>query len=89
MPHRAPPPVPQDFGLVLSAAASVGLGYRQHILAVSADTDIDGDAFVYYISDEKLLALTLAPHRRGPVARVPTCWCLARSYERLDRRTPW
>ncbi len=48
-------PTPEDFSPVVSAAATVGLGYLQHIVAVAADTD--GDAFVYHISDEELLTL--------------------------------
>jgi hypothetical protein len=52
---------PQDLSPVVSAAASLGLGYLQHIVAVAADTD--GDSFVYYLSDEELL--TLAHHTRG------------------------
>ncbi|TDB99393.1 hypothetical protein E1091_06990, partial [Micromonospora fluostatini] len=47
---------PEDFPPVTTAAASVGLGYLQHIVAVAADTD--GDAFVYHVTDEELLTLT-------------------------------
>lgn len=43
-----------------AAAASVGLGYLQHIVAVSADAC--GDAFVYHATDEELLTLT---HQTG------------------------
>ena len=32
-------PVPEDFSDVVQAAAGVGLGYLQHIVAVAADTD--------------------------------------------------
>jgi hypothetical protein len=39
----------------VSAAAGVGLGYLQHIVAVAADTD--GDAFIYHVTDEELLTL--------------------------------
>ncbi|GAA5200757.1 hypothetical protein GCM10023322_79310 [Rugosimonospora acidiphila] len=46
---------PQDFSDVVHAAAGVGLGYLQHIVAVTADTD--ADAFVYHVTDEELLAL--------------------------------
>ncbi|MEU4626652.1 hypothetical protein AB0G04_42545 [Actinoplanes sp. NPDC023801] len=49
------PPVPEDFSGVVQAAAGVGVGYLQHIVAVAADTD--GDAFVYHVTDEELLAL--------------------------------
>ncbi|MEV0003467.1 hypothetical protein AB0H28_14430 [Micromonospora sp. NPDC050980] len=47
---------PEDFSPVATAAAQVGLGYLQHIVAVGADTD--GDAFVYHVTDEELLTLT-------------------------------
>ncbi|MBM0255842.1 hypothetical protein [Micromonospora sp. 4G55] len=47
---------PQDFTPVATAAASVGLGYLQHIVAVAADAE--GDAFVYHVTDEELLTLT-------------------------------
>ncbi|MEU1238334.1 hypothetical protein ABZ399_29605 [Micromonospora aurantiaca] len=47
---------PQDFSGVVQAAASAGLGYLQHLVAVTADTD--GDAFVYHVTDEELLTLT-------------------------------
>ncbi|PZG12493.1 hypothetical protein C1I95_25665 [Micromonospora craterilacus] len=46
---------PEDFTPVVQAAAGVGLGYLQHIVAVTADTD--GDTFVYHITDEELLTL--------------------------------
>jgi SAM-dependent methyltransferase len=46
---------PEDFTPVVQAAAGVGLGYLQHIVAVAADTD--GDAFIYHVTDEELLAL--------------------------------
>ncbi|MCI4066198.1 hypothetical protein MRQ36_28065 [Micromonospora sp. R77] len=46
---------PEDFTPVTGAAASAGLGYLQHIVAVTADTE--GDAFVYHITDEELLTL--------------------------------
>ncbi|MEU8606449.1 hypothetical protein AB0C29_00350 [Actinoplanes sp. NPDC048791] len=49
------PTTPQDFSPVSQAAASVGLGYLQHIVAVAADTD--GDAFTYHVTDEELLSL--------------------------------
>ena len=49
------PTGPQDFTPVLQAAATVGLGYLQHIVAVTADTD--SDAFIYHATDEELLAL--------------------------------
>jgi hypothetical protein len=46
---------PEDLSPLATAAASVGLGYLQHIVAVAADTD--ADAFVYHVTDEELLAL--------------------------------
>ncbi|KUL31412.1 hypothetical protein [Actinoplanes awajinensis] len=49
------PPIPEDFSSVVQAAAGVRLGYLQHIVAVAADTD--GDAFIYHVTDEELLAL--------------------------------
>ncbi|MET7949070.1 hypothetical protein [Micromonospora sp. NPDC005324] len=52
---------PEDFTPVATAAAQVGMGYLQHIVAVSADTD--GDAFVYHVTDEELLTLT---HQSDP-----------------------
>ncbi len=47
---------PQDFSPLAAAAANAGLGYLQHIVAVTADTD--ADTFVYHVTDEELLALT-------------------------------
>jgi hypothetical protein len=49
------PAIPEDFMPVVQAAAGVRLGYLQHIVAVAADTD--GDAFIYHVTDEELLAL--------------------------------
>jgi hypothetical protein len=49
------PPAPEDFTPVVQAATGVRLGYLQHIVAVAADTD--GDAFIYHVTDEELLAL--------------------------------
>ncbi|GAB1644232.1 hypothetical protein [Krasilnikovia sp. MM14-A1259] len=46
---------PQDFSRISTAAASVGLGYLQHIVAV--DADAGAEAFVYYVTDEELLGL--------------------------------
>ncbi|WP_213451215.1 hypothetical protein [Rhizomonospora bruguierae] len=57
---------PEDFSPIAAAAAQVGLGYLQHIVAVAADTSGDGhgdghgDAFVYHLDDEELLALSKA-----------------------------
>ncbi|MFI6132709.1 hypothetical protein [Micromonospora sp. NPDC051141] len=49
-------PTPEDFSPVATAAAQAGLGYLQHIVAVTADTD--SDQFAYYATDEELLTLT-------------------------------
>ncbi|MFB9235023.1 hypothetical protein ACFFWC_05660 [Plantactinospora siamensis] len=57
---------PEDFSSVVQAAAGVGLGYLQHLVAVTADTD--GDAFVYHVTDEELLTLTTAMGDRWRVA---------------------
>jgi hypothetical protein len=61
-------PTPQDFGPLMSAAATVGLGYLQHIVAVAADTD--GDAFVYHITDEELLAIAQPDDRHWVAAHL-------------------
>jgi SAM-dependent methyltransferase len=53
---------PEDFSPVAAAAAGAGLGYLQHIVAVAADTD--GDAFVYHVTDEELLALAADTERQ-------------------------
>ncbi|MFG1892224.1 hypothetical protein ACGFIR_30710 [Micromonospora sp. NPDC049051] len=59
---------PEDFTPVATAAAEVGLGYLQHIVAVAADTD--GDAFVYHVTDEELLTLTHQSDPRWAVAHL-------------------
>ncbi|RAO38657.1 hypothetical protein PSN13_00776 [Micromonospora saelicesensis] len=59
---------PEDFSGVVQAAADVGLGYLQHLVAVTADTD--GDAFVYHVTDEELLTLTTAVDQRWQVAHL-------------------
>jgi hypothetical protein len=53
---------PEDFSPVVTAAAGVGLGYLQHIVAVTAGTS--GDAFVYHVTDDELHAL--AHQAEGP-----------------------
>lgn len=55
---------PEDFTPVATAAASVGLGYLQHIVAVAADISDEGDAFVYHVTDEELLTLTHQTHQQ-------------------------
>ncbi|MFD4207057.1 hypothetical protein ACFWRG_13825 [Micromonospora tulbaghiae] len=59
---------PEDFSGVVQAAAGIGLGYLQHLVAVTADSD--GDAFVYHVTDEELLALTTAVSDRWRVAHL-------------------
>jgi hypothetical protein len=44
-----------DFGPLVDTAQTAHLSYLQHIVAVRAD--VDGDQFVYYATDEELLAL--------------------------------
>ncbi|SIN44910.1 hypothetical protein [Micromonospora cremea] len=46
---------PENFSPLAAAAANVGLGYLQHIVAVTADTD--ADTFAYHVTDAELLAL--------------------------------
>jgi hypothetical protein len=61
---------PEDFSPVAAAAAGTGLGYLQHIVAVTADTD--GDQFVYHATDEELLTLAHHPDPDRPsVAHLP------------------
>ncbi|MFC3504122.1 hypothetical protein ACFOOK_24565 [Micromonospora krabiensis] len=59
---------PEDFSGVVQAAAGAGLGYLQHLVAVTADTD--GDTFVYHVTDEELLTLTTAVDQRWQVAHL-------------------
>lgn len=57
---------PEDFGPVVTAARTAGLGYLQHIVAVRAA--VDGDQFTYYASAEEARALTrrtARTHRRA------------------------
>jgi len=58
----APAGRPEDFGPLVAAAREAGLGYLQHIVAVRAD--VDGDQFVYYATDDELLALARDAARR-------------------------
>lgn len=64
----ASPAAPQDFTPVVQAAAAIGLGYLQHIVAVTADTC--GDAFVYHVTDEELLALATQAEQPCTVAHL-------------------
>jgi hypothetical protein len=61
---------PEDFSPVIRAAAGVGLGYLQHIVAVAADISDDGDAFVYHVTDEELLTLVGANGVQWQVAHL-------------------
>ena len=63
----APAGRPEDFGPLVAAAREAGLGYLQHIVAVRAD--VDGDQFVYYATDDELLALA-RDAARWPVAHL-------------------
>ncbi len=46
---------PGNFSPMVDAAASAGLGYLQHIVAVTADTD--GDRFTYHATADEIAAL--------------------------------
>lgn len=59
---------PEDFSGLVEAAAGVGLGYLQHLVAVTAETD--GDAFVYHVTDEELLTFTTTVNQRWQVAHL-------------------
>ncbi|MFC4148020.1 hypothetical protein ACFO0M_17330 [Micromonospora mangrovi] len=59
---------PEDFTPVTTAAAAVGLGYLQHLVAVAADTD--GDTFVYHVTDEELLTLAQQASHPRTVAHL-------------------
>jgi len=71
---------PEDFSPIVQAAAGVGFGYLQHIVAVHAttthnNTDYDsddggGDAFVYHVTDEELLTLNATTGRGWAVAHL-------------------
>jgi hypothetical protein len=66
-PSGAPAP-PEDFGPISSAAAHVGLGYLQHIVAV--DADACAEAFVYHVTDEELLGLAADTGQQWAVAHL-------------------
>jgi hypothetical protein len=59
---------PEDFSGAVAAAAGVGLGYLQHIVAVTANTD--GDAFVYHVTDEELLTFAGVTGEQRQVAHL-------------------
>lgn len=79
------PTTPQDFSPVVQAAAGAGLGYLQHIVAVAADTD--GDAFIYHVTDEELIALAGgdAQQWRGAHLRVHADLLV---FSQLDKQRP-
>jgi SAM-dependent methyltransferase len=56
-------PAPEDFTGVVRAAADAGLGYLQHIVAVTAGTG--GDRFTYYATDDDLIDLADAATTGG------------------------
>ncbi len=62
------PARPEDFTPISEAAATVGLGYLQHIAAV--DADAGAEAFVYHVTDEELLGLAADAGRRWTVAHL-------------------
>ncbi|MEU5726836.1 hypothetical protein ABZ783_34170 [Micromonospora sp. NPDC047738] len=64
----ASPAAPEDFTPVVRAAAGVRLGYLQHIVAVTADAC--GDAFVYHVTDEELLALATQAEQPSAAAHL-------------------
>lgn len=59
---------PEDFTPVVDAATGAGLGYLQHIVAVTADTD--GDRFTYGAPDEELLSLARATETQEFVLHI-------------------
>jgi hypothetical protein len=63
---------PEDFSDVVQAAADMGLGYLQHIVAVTADLSDSGhgDAFVYHVTDEELLTLAQTSGQRWAGAHL-------------------
>ncbi len=62
------PARPEDFSPVSEAAATVGLGYLQHIAAV--DADAGAEAFVYHVTDEELLGLAADSGETWAVAHL-------------------
>jgi hypothetical protein len=79
------PTTPQDFTPVVQAAAGVGLGYLQHVVAVAADTD--GDAFIYHVTDEELLSLAGGASRQWSVTHLRVHADLM-VFSRLDKQHP-
>jgi hypothetical protein len=59
---------PEDFGPLVAAASASGLGYLQHIVAVTADTD--GDHFTYHVTDTELLEIAGAAGQPWAVAHL-------------------
>lgn len=62
------PARPEDFSPISEAAATVGLGYLQHIAAV--DADAGAEAFVYHVTDEELLGLAADGGQQWAVAHL-------------------
>jgi SAM-dependent methyltransferase len=62
------PARPEDFSPISEAAATVGLGYLQHIAAVDADAGTE--AFVYHVTDEELLGLAADSGQQWAVAHL-------------------
>jgi SAM-dependent methyltransferase len=62
------PARPEDFSPISEAAATVGLGYLQHIAAV--DADAGAEAFVYHVTDEELLGLAADSGQQWAVAHL-------------------
>jgi SAM-dependent methyltransferase len=80
---------PEEFSPVVGAAAGVGLGYLQHIVAVAADISDDGDAFVYHLTDEELLTLVGANGVQWQVAHLRVhADLLVFSQTQTERRVP-
>jgi SAM-dependent methyltransferase len=62
------PARPEDFSPISEAAATVGLGYLQHIAAV--DADAGAEAFIYHLTDEELLGLAADSGQQWAVAHL-------------------
>jgi hypothetical protein len=62
------PSPPEDYHPITTAAAGVGLGYLQHIVAVDANADTD--TFIYYATDEELLGLAVSSRRTWAVGHL-------------------
>lgn len=82
------PATPEDFRPLVAAASAAGLGYLQHIVAVAADAD--GDQFIYFATDEELLALAAGEDgQRWAVAHVRVhadCFVFSQTTKPAPRR---